>query len=154
MEYPEHGVRVGPSRHGLGVFSLRSFAIRQFVGQIEGTLIDDVQYESDYCMEIGDHSALEPAPPFRYLNHSCHPNCALVELEVEYERDTDVSELWLKAERAIAPGEPMTIDYAWPAWTATPCRCGCPDCRKWIVAADELGQIAMPPAHSGRPRPS
>jgi len=141
MEYRKQGVRVGPSPHGLGVFSLRSFAVREIIGQIQGTVIDDEEYESDYCMEIGDHSALEPAPPFRYLNHSCHPNCSLIELEVECEDAAGAIELWLKVQEDIAPGEQLTIDYAWPAWTATPCGCGCPDCRKWIVAADKLGQI-------------
>jgi hypothetical protein len=127
---------VGPSPHGQGVFALRSFAVHEIVGQVQGTVIDDAQYESDYCMEIGDHAALEPAGPFRYLNHSCHPNCALIEIEVEYEEGTAVPELWLQVEREIAPGEQMTIDYAWPAGHATPCSCGSPNCRKWIVAAE------------------
>ena len=74
--------------------------------------MDDSQYESDYCMELGDHSALEPAPPFRYVNHSCHPNCGLIELERE--EDADRPRLWLKVEADIAPDEELTIDYAWP----------------------------------------
>lgn len=115
---------------------MRSFAVHEIVGQVQGTVIDDAEYESDYCMEIGDHSALEPAPPFRYLNHSCRPNCALIEMQVEYEDGTGGPELWLKVERDIAPGEQMTIDYAWPVAHATPCSCGCHNCRKWIVAAD------------------
>ena len=31
------------------------------------------QYESDYCMAIG---VPRVGCPFRYMNHSCHPNCA------------------------------------------------------------------------------
>ena len=139
MEHNEYGVRVGSSPNGLGVFSLREFAANELLGPIEGRVMDDSQYESDYCMELGDHSALEPAPPFRYVNHSCHPNCALIELEQE--EDSESPRLWLKVETAIAPGEELTIDYAWPADAATPCTCGCPDCRHWIVAADKLDQI-------------
>jgi uncharacterized protein len=89
-------------------------------------------------MELGDW-ALEPVPPFRYLNHSCRPNCALV--EVESEDDSGTLELWLQIEEDIVPGEELRIDYAWPARVATPCSCGCPNCRTWIVAANELGQV-------------
>jgi len=140
MEFGEQGVRVGPSPNGLGVFSLREFVPNELLGPIEGTIMDDPQYESDYCMELGAQSALEPDPPFRYLNHSCRPNCALLELGCE--NGAEGAELWLRVEAPIAPGEQMTIDYAWPAETATPCSCGCPDCRHWIVAADELDGVA------------
>lgn len=141
MEFSEEGVRVGPSPHGLGVFSLKPFAAHQMVAQIHGTIIVDADYESDYCMELGELTALEPAPPFRYLNHSCHPNCSLVEVEVEYEDGRDESELWLEVEEDIAAGQQMTIDYGWPARSAIPCNCGSPDCRKWIVAQRELGHL-------------
>ena len=66
MEYCEQSVRVGPSPHGLGVFSLRAFTPSELLGPIEGTIMDDREYESDYCMELSDHSALEPDPPFRF----------------------------------------------------------------------------------------
>jgi len=28
-----------------------------------------------YCMDIGNGRVLEPHAPFRYVNHSCEPNC-------------------------------------------------------------------------------
>jgi uncharacterized protein len=140
MEYREQGVRVGPSPHGLGVFSLRVLAPNELLGPIEGMIIDDKEYESDYCIELGDGWALEPDSPFRYLNHSCHPNCALLELDCEGGNES--TELWLKVETVVAPGEQLTIDYSWPAETAPPCSCGCPDCRHWIVAAEELDQVS------------
>ena len=140
VDYREQGVRVGPSAFGLGVFSLRSFSAREVVGPIEGQIFDGDEYESDYCMALGENSALEPDAPFRFLNHSCQPNCSLLEYEVEYDDGTDGSELWLAVETDIEPGEQMTIDYGWPAESAIPCGCGSPECRKWIVAAEELGQ--------------
>jgi uncharacterized protein len=140
MNYHEQGVRVGPSPHGLGVFSLRRFAADELLGPIEGTIMDDTHYESDYCMELGD-AALEPASPFRYLNHSCRPNCALVAIEGERETNSGALELWLRVEKDIAPGEELRIDYAWPAQMATPCRCRSSNCRKWIVAAEDLDQV-------------
>jgi uncharacterized protein len=139
MEYNDQGVRVDSSPNGLGVFALREFAVNELLGAIEGQIMDDAEYESDYCMELGDHSALEPAPPFCYVNHSCCPNCDLIELDRE--EDTENPRLWLKVKTAIAPGEELTIDYAWPAETATPCHCQCPDCRHWIVAADQLDRV-------------
>ena len=141
VEYREQGVRVGPATFGLGVFSLRSFSAQEVVGPIEGDIFDGDEYESDYCMALGENSALEPNAPFRFLNHSCQPNCSFLEYEIEYDDGTEGSELWLAVEADIEPGEQMTIDYGWPAESAVPCGCGSPECRKWIVAADELGQV-------------
>lgn len=155
MDYRDEGVRVGPSTCGLGVFSLRSLEVHQLIGPIEGTFVDDPLYESDYCMAIGVHAALEPAAPFRYMNHSCHPNCALVEMEIEREDGTIAPpELWVEILSAIPPGEQLTIDYAWPAEFAIPCRCGSPDCRGWIVAADDRDRLACTCQPPASPAPS
>jgi len=143
MEYREQGVRVSPCRCGLGVFSLRAFAAHELIGPICGTVIDDSQYQSEYCMELGCDSALEPASPFRYVNHSCHPNCSLVELQPDA---ADVADevLWLEALEEISPGEQLTIDYAWPAWAAVPCVCGCAECRGWIVSEEDRDNVGSP----------
>lgn len=143
MKYEKQGVRVSPAAHGLGVFSLRVFHGEQLIGRIDGEVHVDPNYESEYCMEFGKHLALEPAPPFRYLNHSCHPNCALVEVQAGKPRLTlGDTELWLEALTEIEPGEQMTIDYGWPASGAIPCDCGAADCRGWIVAAEERDQVS------------
>jgi hypothetical protein len=140
MDYCEQGVRVGPSPYGLGVFSTRSFAVHELLGPIRGTVIDDPDYQSEYCMELGDHLALEPEWPFRLVNHSCQPNCRLLEIEPDWtaKEPAGLGELWLEVLCDIAPGDQITIDYAWPASVAVPCQCGCPACRGWIVAAGEL----------------
>jgi hypothetical protein len=156
-KYRDEGVRVGPSPCGLGVFSMRSFGAQELIGPIQGTVVEDPQYESDYCMAIGVHAALEPAAPFRYMNHSCHPNCALVELEIECDDGTIAPpELWVEALSAILPGDQLTIDYGWPAEFAIPCRCGSPDCRGWIVAAADLDRLpcnSRPPTAKADPQP-
>ena len=130
-------------RTGWGSSSTRSFSIHELMGPVLGTVIDDPDYESDYCMEIGDHSALEPESPFRFVNHSCQPNCRLLEFEPDSAggETTDIGELWLEVLRDIAPGVQITIDYAWPASVAIPCGCGCPECRGWIVAAGERDRV-------------
>lgn len=139
MEYTKEGIRVGPSRHGLGGFAMRSFIVGEFIGPIPGEIMEDPMYDSDYCIELGDRS-LEPAAPFRFLNHSCQPNCALVICDGEDGVPSD-SSVWLEILSEIAPSEPMTIDYAWPADAAVRCQCGATGCRGWIVAEEELGAL-------------
>jgi uncharacterized protein len=125
MHFMQEGVRVGPSSHGLGVFTLRSFIPSEFIGPIQGQIMADPEYGSDYAMELGDQS-LEPAAPFRFLNHSCQPNCALVICDEEEQDETPSGSksVWLEIIEDIAAGEQMTIDYAWPADVAIPCQCG------------------------------
>jgi hypothetical protein len=137
-DFHEQGVRVGAAAYGLGVFALREFSAREVLGPIEGKYFDDSVHESDYCMSLGESGCIEPDAPFRFLNHSCQPNCRLMEYEVDDENGgPSQSELWVMVETAVAPGEQMTIDYGWPAEHAIPCRCGSAACRGWIVAADE-----------------
>jgi hypothetical protein len=148
MQYYEQGVRVGSSAYGLGVFALRPFSVHEMIGPIQGTVFEDPQYESEYCMELGHHSALEPDSPFRYVNHSCHPNCELVEVTPEAEGEAGPNGvLWLKVLAQIVPDEQLTIDYAWPACVAVPCACGSAECRGWIVAEEDRDILA--PASPG-----
>jgi hypothetical protein len=118
---------------GLGVFTSRTFRRGTAVGRIRGEIVEDPDYGSDYCIDLGDGKVLEPARPWRLLNHSCHPNCEVVAWEGE-----KGDRLWLVARRWIKPGEQLTIDYAWPADVAIPCRCGARNCRGWIVDSQEL----------------
>jgi hypothetical protein len=137
-----NGWRVGPARHGMGVFALRRYRAEQIVGEVTGRIIDDPTYGSDYCMDLGDGLCLEPEGPFRYVNHSCEPNCLLL-LEEGFEEDGRrvLPKMYLQAIRAIRPNEELTIDYAWPADEAVPCECQSQKCRGWIVAATELSLL-------------
>lgn len=142
MRRATRAVRVGSTPYGLGVFAKRSFADRETIGEIPGTVIDDPEYGSDYCMEFGGSCSLEPGGPFRYLNHSCEPNCKLVH-EVHWDEKTSQARrtMFLMSLATIGPGEQLTIDYAWPAVFAIPCECGSPSCRGWIVDSDEFQQL-------------
>ena len=143
MEYTKEDVCVNPSRHGLGVFALRSFAIGDFIGPIQGEIMEDPAYGSEYAMDLGDR-ALEPAAPFRFLNHSCLPNCALAIYDEQDEDGTPRgSSVWLEILSEVAPGEQMTIDYAWPADEAISCQCGAASCRGWIVAEEDLDKVVF-----------
>lgn len=59
-----------------------------------------------------------------YLNHACAPNC-----EWEFGEDR----VFICALRDIAPGEELTIDYAYePEPPLEPCACGAADCRGYL----------------------
>ena len=143
MEYTKEHIRVGPSRHGLGIFALRSFTTGDYIGPIHGEIVADPEYGSDYGIDLGDGDrTLEPAAPFRYLNHCCQPNCALALCDEEHEdRMPCGSSVWLEILSEIVLGEQMTIDYAWPADAAIPCQCGTVSCRGWIVAEEGLDEV-------------
>ncbi len=93
-----------------------------------------------FLATYGIESLLEPHAPFRYLNHSCEPNC-----EFDWFDDAgmngDVAPVYLIALRDIWPGEELTIDYNWPAISAVPCHCAAASCRGWIVSVDELDSL-------------
>ena len=130
---------------GKGVFAARGFEAGDTIALLTGKLIEDPDYDSVYCIEMGPELSLEPDPPFRFLNHSCDPNCWLVsqnedELE-EFESDDDEEQLGLYVRRTIYPGEEITIDYAWAAESAIECHCGSDQCRGWIVDSGELDRL-------------
>ncbi len=139
MKRPSRAVSLGETPYGRGVFAKRRFERGEVIGEIRGTVIDDPEYGSDYCMRFGDALIIEPASPFRYVNHSCEPNCALV-CFIGWDEETAAHrrKLCLRSLASIGPGEQLTIDYAWSAASAMPCECGSPNCRGWIVAQNEL----------------
>ncbi len=134
-------VIIRPTPLGQGVFAQRRFAAGDVIGEILGEVIDDPDYSTRYGMDLGGTLTLEPAPPFRFLNHSCQPNCELFQWTSEDGEDEEEDwsrRMWLAAIRDIEPGEEMTIDYAWPADAAIPCLCNASNCRGWIVDTAEL----------------
>ena len=132
-------VRVGQTALGNAVFAELAFERGDEIGRIDGDVIDDPQYESNYGMDLGGTLTLEPVAPFRFLNHSCEPNCELV-MDEEGE-DGKFPSMWLCALADIAPDDELTIDYCWPAKSAIPCACNRPTCRGWIVDPEELDQL-------------
>jgi SET domain-containing protein len=85
---------------------------------------------------------LEPHAPFRYVNHSCEPNCDFDFFDLTPAGDSPTQRhVFLLALREIKPGEELTIDYNWSADTAIPCRCEAPTCRGWIVTPDQLATV-------------
>lgn len=135
-------VRVGKSVKGLGLYARRWYRTDMVIGEIEGQVVSDPEYGSNYCFDLEDGSVLEPAAPYRYLNHSCESNCEFRVFELsENAREAPRRRLMLLALEDIRPGDELTIDYNWPIDGAIPCKCGTESCRGWIVAEGELEAV-------------
>jgi hypothetical protein len=134
-------LRIVETPVGRGVVARRRIAAGVVLGEIGGTILDDHPADSSYVMELGTGRLLDPAPPFRFVNHGCDPNC-----EIFYWEETpDEDRLWMQTIRPIEPGEELLIDYCWPADAAIPCRCQALECRGWIVDPAELHLLPAPP---------
>ena len=135
-------LRIARTSVGLGVFARRRYDCEEIVGEVTGKVIDDAEYSSDYCMDLGDTRCIEPEAPFRYMNHSCDPNCRFHWYDVREDGIPDQSRrVFVFAERDIEVGEELTIDYAWPAAMAIACQCKSPECRGWVVAESEVPHV-------------
>ncbi len=131
------GLKAGPAKHGTGLFATKRFRPGQVIGEVIGTRIQDADYSSEYCIDLGDDWSLEPGEPFRFVNHCCTPNAKLY---LVYE-DGDLIEdrkVVIEALSNIQAGAEVTIDYEWPADGAIPCGCESPECRGWVVDPAEL----------------
>jgi SET domain-containing protein len=127
---------------GRGVYAARRLRKNQTIGEITGKVIDDPDYGSEYCIDLGESRNLEPISPFRFLNHSCEPNCEIFSWDPRPGEPPSVSDrLFLSAMRTIQPGEELTIDYGWPADAAIRCHCGTDKCRGWVVSEAELADV-------------
>lgn len=135
-------VRIAPARYGRGVYAQRRFKAEEVIGRIRGDIVADPSLDQHYTMEMDNDLYLVPKAPFRYVNHSCNPNCELFMWEEDPEDETLGSRpLLIAARRAIRPGEQLTIDYAWPSDIAIPCVCRSSKCRGWIVDQDDLPDL-------------
>ncbi|QEG42041.1 SET domain-containing protein [Roseimaritima ulvae] len=120
---------------GLGVFAQRQFLPAELVIEIHGQLLRHDQYEgSTYVMEMDEQWYMEPAVPAAFLNHSCSPNCELVQL-TKYT-------MGLVAICNVEPESQLTFDYGWQADDWIPeCRCGAKNCRGWVVEKSQVKKM-------------
>ena len=137
-----HFVRVEETHVGKGVFAERSYPATAIVGEIKGRLVTGDQVTTEYTFDFENDLQLEPASPFRYVNHSCEPNCEfeIVDLPVEG-NNVNRRAMYLIALENILPGQQFTISYNWPASAAIECHCGSDNCIGWIVCESELDQV-------------
>ena len=137
-------IRIAPAAYGLGLYACRSFRRGEKIGRVQGDVEYDEMNGSEYAIDLSDGRLLEPGEPFRYLNHSCQPNCELLNNTAD-DADKTEYDVIVKAIRPIKEGEQLTIDYAWSADAAIPCGCQAQECRGWIVSADQLHIVRNKP---------
>jgi hypothetical protein len=139
-EWSRLRVKVRQTHVGRGLFADAPFEAEQPIAELAGRIINDPDYRSVYCIDLGGAFSLEPHPPFAYLNHSCDPNSELLCVDAENEAGATIELVTL---RPIGAGEELTIDYAWPAESAIRCGCGSTKCRGWVVDVAELDQVDL-----------
>ncbi|EMB14307.1 SET domain-containing protein [Rhodopirellula europaea] len=122
-------------RCGFGVYAARQFQPGELVFEVTGQLINKKHYEgSEYVMDLDEDWYLEPSTPGAFMNHSCSPNCELVQL-------TEFS-LGVVAICNIEAETEISFDYAWEAFDWNPkCQCGARNCRGWVVSQDEVKKM-------------
>ena len=78
-----------------------------------------------------DSNGIPPNWVLRYVNHSCDPNCQLIELKVKKEY-----RVYIRSLRVIQIGEELTYDYdairLYSSGPDIPCACGTTRCRGTI----------------------
>ena len=127
---PAH-LEVRPSQiQGRGLFATTILPAKRKLGEVSGTLVKLPQARHKvqsrqriYLVEVSRRLALDCSRGnfFRFLNHSCRPNCYLR----VYRHRVEVYSL-----APLAPGTELTVDYgATPHQDGMKCRCGNATCR-------------------------
>lgn len=134
------GLRVVRSSiDGYGIVATRDFAADEFIAEVEGVAWREGDGVDDrYSLWIAEGLYYDMVDQTRWINHSCDPNATL---DVGVDEQGEVY-AHVVAYRAIAAGEELSYDYAFPAHLAEPCRCGSPKCRGMIIDEDELPRVA------------
>ena len=130
-------VMVARSFAGSGVFAKRDFKQGTMIGEVVGEY--KLGYDGEYAIEIDDDYSLEPAAPFRFLNHSCHPNAQLL---TDTRKNGPYLRMFVGALRRIRAGDEITIAYGWDAVDAVACQCGSKKCLGWVVDPEQLHLVA------------
>ena len=138
-------VNVLDTHIGKGVYATRDYPKAAVVGEITGEKFKDPYESTDYTFEANEGYQLEPGEPFRYLNHSCLPNCEFDWIDYPAVGENPASSgLFLIAIRKINAEEQFTIDYRWPASFAIQCQCKETVCRGWVVDLSQLDELPLP----------
>lgn len=102
------GVAVRRSRAGLGLFATRSYKRGDFVIEYVGRVVskeEEYTSRSKYLFEVRRGKTIDGKPRWNiagYINHSCRPNCEPILRK---------GRIFIRARRAIRPGDEFTYDY-------------------------------------------
>lgn len=129
-------VTVGQSSiHGRGLFVTKKVSRGGIISQLKGVIcvkknrtVEDALANPDW-VGIAKNRWIDPAPPYKYINHSCEPSAGIK------------GRVTLVALRKLEPGDEVTIDYstieADRNWHMK-CVCGARRCRKVIRSVEFL----------------
>jgi len=139
--------------HGRGLFARRRLRKGTRIIEYRGELIDKEESNrrglalmeeakktggaSVYIFDLNSKFDLDgnkPWNPARLANHSCAPNCEMV---------NEDDRLFLYALKEIAAGEELTFDYGYDIehFMDHPCRCGSATCVGFIVRKDQRAKL-------------
>lgn len=133
--------------HGRGVFAVAALAPGEMIIEYKGEIIpwdealrrhphDPADPHHTFYFHIDDGRVIDAninGNSARWINHACRPNCEAEEFP---------GRVFIKALRAIKPGEELFYDYGLvidERYTAKlkkqfECRCGAKDCRRTMLA--------------------
>ena len=120
--------------HGWGVFAQEPINKNKFIIEYTGELITNKvsnvredKYLNEGCIWVfrvnrnWSRDGHVGGNDSRYFNHSCTPNCYSWV-------DAKEKRVWVRAAKAIQPGEELTYDYNTEGDKTIPCRCR-PNCK-------------------------
>lgn len=124
---------------GRGIISTQDIKKNGFVGYIQGPIKHKVNSGEKDSKAHPDWVGfkknywIDPQPPFKYINHSCEPNCGLSGTKT------------FRALKNIKAGEELTFDYSTSEidtnWVLDyECKCGSKTCRKTIRSIQSLSK--------------
>ncbi len=127
---------------GRGIISTIDLKRGDFVGYIKGPIKHKINKGSRDSEANPDWVGfkknywIDPLPPFKYINHSCDPNCGIAGTKSVY------------AIKNIKAGDELTFDYAISEidtnWKLDyKCRCGSKNCRKEIRSIQYLSKSVI-----------
>ena len=119
---------LGASPHGAAVLAVQELTSGTPVLPLTGTL---THLPDTYTIQIGTHTHLLPdGQLWRYLNHSCVPNCRI-----------DFRTWKLVTTRAIQGNAELTFNYLTTEWDMVApfvCQCGAVNCYGYVAGFQHL----------------
>jgi hypothetical protein len=130
----QDNIIVGQSKFGKGIFATKDFMKGELVFELQGSIINFAETlvlgnEECYPVQIDIDKYIYLIAPYKYINHSCSPNCGIQ------------NQSKLIAIKKIKKGEELLFDYSTTmlerSWTMN-CECDSKNCRKKITDFDLL----------------
>lgn len=139
--------------HGQGVFARYALPAGLKLGEYLGERIDKAESNrrgleqealaqktgvaAVYIFDLNETHDLDGNKPYnwvRFVNHSCAPNCEVV---------NEDDRLFLYTVAPVARGAELTFDYGYDIahFMDHPCRCGSANCPGYIVSAEQRDKL-------------